>query len=132
VNTEKTVITAESRNGEWVLYDGECSFCTSFARRFENTLTRRGFGIAPLQTPWAAQRLGLKAGSPPVEMTVLRADGSLAGGARGVVYLARKIWWALPLFIFAQLPGAMRLLDWGYRFIAARRHCLTGACARKE
>jgi predicted DCC family thiol-disulfide oxidoreductase YuxK len=61
-------------------------------------------------------------------MRLLLADGRVLGGADVVVYLARHIWWAWPLYLFAQVPGARRLL-WGmYRWIAAHRHCTSGQC----
>ncbi len=46
----------------WVLYDGECRLCTGLARRVRPALTRRGFVLQTLQTPWVAKRLGLEAG----------------------------------------------------------------------
>jgi len=45
-----------------------------------------------------------------------------------MVYLARRIWWAWPLWAVSRLPVVMRLLDCGYRWFAARRYCLNGSC----
>jgi alginate O-acetyltransferase complex protein AlgI len=112
----------------WVLYDGECHLCINLARRFERLLARHGFGTAPLQTPWVAQRLGHGPKQSLTEMRVLTADGRDWGGADGLVYLAGRIWWAAPLALVAHLPG-MRALLWKiYRWVAERRHCLGGAC----
>ncbi len=34
----------------WVLYDGDCGFCSSWVPRWTNVLRRRGIAIAPLQS----------------------------------------------------------------------------------
>lgn len=120
--------TTEAARG-WVLYDGECSLCTGAARRFQNLLHLHGFGLAPLQLPWVHRRLGTNAEEPPTEMKFLAADGQVYGGADALVQIARKIWWAWPLFAIAQIPGATVLLRAIYRRIAANRHCLNGACS---
>lgn len=112
-----------------MLYDGECSLCTGAARRFQNLLFKHGFGLATLQSPWVHRRLGTNAKAPPVEMKLLAEDGRVFGGADALVQVARKIWWAWPLFAIAQVPGAMVLLRAVYRRIAANRHCLDGACS---
>jgi predicted DCC family thiol-disulfide oxidoreductase YuxK len=113
----------------WVLYDGECSRCTGAARRFQNLLHLHGFELATLQSPWVCRRLGTNAEEPFAEMKLLAVDGRVYGGADALVQIARKIWWAWPVFAFAQIPGAMVLLRVIYRRIAANRHCLNGACS---
>ena len=42
--------------------------------------------------------------------------------------IARRVWWAWPLFALGQVPGMMILFRAIYRFIAARRTCLGDAC----
>jgi hypothetical protein len=44
------------------------------------------------------------------------------------LYVARFIWWTLPLRCLAALPGGVELLRHAYRWIAARRHCIGGSC----
>ena len=127
--TEKT--NGEDRGG-WVLYDGECPVCIGLAQRFEGILKRHGFNLAPLQTPWVAEQLKLPASELLAEMRVLTGDGQIFGGADGLVCLAGTIWWAWPLYAIAQLPGMMRILRITYRWIAKRRHCLSGMCARPK
>jgi predicted DCC family thiol-disulfide oxidoreductase YuxK len=112
----------------WVLYDGECPLCTNAARRFDGLLHRHHFNLAPLQAAWARQRLGLKAGEPLMEMKLLAEDGRIFGGADALVQIARRIRWAWPLFVLAQIPGAMILLRAIYRRVAANRQCLSGDC----
>jgi alginate O-acetyltransferase complex protein AlgI len=114
------------------LYDGDCALCTGLARRFEGVLARRGFQLAPLQTPWVRARLGLAAGEPLTEMKLLNAAGQVFGGAEAVVKLAGQIWWARPLDVLARLSGGRRLLTSAYRRIAAQRHCLSGACQPRD
>ena len=61
-------------------------------------------------------------------MRLLLADGRELGGADALVEIARRIWWAWPLFALAQVPGVMLLLHAAYRQVAANRHCISGAC----
>lgn len=104
--------------------------CTSLARRVERSFERRGFGLAPLQTPWVRERLGLKPGEPLTEMQVLTSDGRVFGGTDAVVYLARWVWWGWPVYAMAKLPGMLRVLRFAYRWVAERRSCIGGICER--
>ena len=121
VNTEITDINA---NTGLVFYDGGCAFCTGWARRFEQTLRHAGFALTTLQSE--------DVGTDLTEMVVLTPDGRRFGGADGVVQIARRVWWAWPLFGFAQSPGALPLLRAGYRRLAANRHCLGGDCEMRN
>lgn len=112
----------------WVFYDGECQLCTSAVARFAPMLRRHHFILAPLQVPWTQKRLDLKPAEPLVEMKLLAANGQIYGGAEALVEIARRIWWAWPLFALTQIPGAMILLLGIYSRVAANRHCLSGAC----
>jgi predicted DCC family thiol-disulfide oxidoreductase YuxK len=105
----------------WILYDAECPMCRNMMRRFEKTLTSRGFAFAPLQ-------LELEPAARPTEMRVRTANGREFGGADAVLYLAGFVWWSRPLRWFAKLPGAKGLLDRIYREIASRRSCDGCAC----
>jgi predicted DCC family thiol-disulfide oxidoreductase YuxK len=122
-NTDSIVGTAG-----WLFYDGQCPLCRAAARRFGRILARRGFGLRPLQSPGAAQRLGLDERDLIREMRLLLADGRNLGGADAVVEISRHIWWAWPLWLFSHLPGANPLLHASYRRLAAKRHCLGGRC----
>jgi predicted DCC family thiol-disulfide oxidoreductase YuxK len=113
----------------WVFFDRDCRVCTSLARRFRRTLEARGFGLAALQDPRAQALLSLPPAELLREMRVATSRGEIYGGAAAVVYLARQIWWAWPLYAAAKLPGAMRLLDAGYRWFADHRTCTNGACS---
>jgi predicted DCC family thiol-disulfide oxidoreductase YuxK len=113
MNSVITEIT--DNNGGCVFFDANCRFCTTWARRGERWLGKRGFRFAPLS-------------EPADEMKLVTRDGETMCGAHAAIYLARQIWWAWPLWAVSRVPGVMRLLDLGYRQVAARRYCLRGAC----
>ena len=94
-------------------------------------LLRHRFDLAPLQTKWVQNRLGLKPGEPLAGMKLLAADGRIYGGADALVQIVRSIWWAWPLFALAQISGAMSLLRAMYRRVAASRQCLNAVCKLK-
>jgi predicted DCC family thiol-disulfide oxidoreductase YuxK len=112
----------------WVFFDRDCSVCTTLARRFRRPLEARGFGLAALQDPRVQALLALPPEDLLREMRVATADGKIYGGAEAVVYLARKIWWAWPLYATAKLPGIPRILDACYRWFAEHRTCSAGMC----
>jgi predicted DCC family thiol-disulfide oxidoreductase YuxK len=112
-----------------IYYDDECEFCRGMLRRFGRTLARRRFTFVPLQAPGAARMLGVSDEHLLDEMRVRLDDGVVCGGASALVAIARRIWWAWPLWALSGVPGVMPLLDVAYRRIARHRHCLHGACA---
>lgn len=113
----------------WVFFDRDCRVCTSLARRFSRTLSARGFGLAALQDPRAQALLNLPPADLLREMRVATTGGEICGGAVAVVYLARQIWWAWPLYAAAKVPGVMHLLHAGYRWFADHRTCANGMCS---
>ncbi len=113
MNSEITETT--DKKGGIVFYDAECRFCIAWARRGEHWLGKRGFRFAPLSE--AAD-----------EMRLQTTDGETIGGARAMVYLARRVWWTWPLWAMSRVPSVMRWMERGYRWLAARRYCLNGAC----
>ena len=116
----------------WLFFDGACAFCTSLSRCASRVLGPRGYGVAPLQDPRVRDLLSRPADELLSEMRVLTPEGRQIGGADAVVYLAREVWWAWPLFALAKLPGITRLLRKGYRWIARHRQCAGGVCSRRE
>jgi len=111
-----------------VFYDADCQFCVSGARRFERVLTRRRVELVPLQTPGAAATFGVPDNEFLAEMRLRLPDGAVFGGAAAVVEIARRIWWAWPLWALSRLPGAMRPMDAAYRWVARHRSCANGVC----
>jgi predicted DCC family thiol-disulfide oxidoreductase YuxK len=78
-------------------------------------LARRGFRVVPSGL-WS-------------ELRLLTADGRTRCGADAVLYLARHIGWAWPLWALAQLPGMRCVTRVAYRWIAAHRYCTAETCA---
>jgi predicted DCC family thiol-disulfide oxidoreductase YuxK len=113
----------------WVFFDRDCSVCTSLARRFRRTLETRGFGLAALQDPRVRILLDLPPGDLFREIRVATAGGTVYGGAEAIVFLARQIWWAWPLYAAAKLPGIPRVLENWYRWFADHRTCVSGMCS---
>ena len=61
-------------------------------------------------------------------MVLVTERGTCHGGAEAILQIARRIWWARPLFALGGIPGARPLLSKVYRAVAKRRTCLVGAC----
>jgi predicted DCC family thiol-disulfide oxidoreductase YuxK len=112
----------------WLFFDAECGFCTRLARWVAPILARRGMSVAPLQDPRVGALLGLSPEELLRELRFLLSDGQQLGGAAAVVGVANEIWWARPVVWFSKVPGAMKVLDAGYRWVAARRSCSAVQC----
>jgi predicted DCC family thiol-disulfide oxidoreductase YuxK len=106
----------------WIGYDAECSLCRGWVRRWEPTLTPRGFVFIPLQDVFWRNRFSLPPGVIPDEMKLLLPDGALLGGAEAMVCLARAIWWLAPPAWLAWLPVFRWATVAGYRWVARHRH----------
>lgn len=113
---------------ERLYYDSECGFCVSSVRRFERVLARRGFSLVRLQSPGAGSLLGVSEADLLTEMRVRFDDGTVVGGAVAVAAIARRIWWAWPLWAISRVPGAMALMRVAYRYVARNRYCLNNVC----
>ncbi|MBI1749248.1 MAG: DUF393 domain-containing protein [Acidobacteria bacterium] len=111
----------------WVFYDAECAFCTSLILRIGPALLRRGFHCAALQDGWVALALGIPREELLSDLRLRTARGEILNGADAIVYLSQFIWWAWPMYAFAQIPSPRELLRVAYRWIAARRHCSAAA-----
>lgn len=107
----------------WVCFDRDCDTCVWLARRFRPALEKRGFGLAALQDPRVALLFRMSAEKLLQEMRVATSEGEFYGGADAVVYLARQIWWAWPVYALSEVPGMRRLFRSSYRWFADRRRC---------
>jgi predicted DCC family thiol-disulfide oxidoreductase YuxK len=96
--------------------------------RWEATLRRRGYGIAPLQSAWVAERTGLSSEELLADLLLLRPDGSLVRGADVYRDAMRHIWWAWPLWLASVVPLGRQLFDRGYRSFADHRYRISRAC----
>lgn len=111
-----------------IYYDDDCQFCRALLRRFGSTLARRRFTFVPLQSKDAGRVLGVPEDKLLDEMRVRFDDGAVLGGAPAVVAIARRIWWAWPVWALSRLPGVLALMGAGYRWVARNRHCVHGVC----
>lgn len=111
-----------------IYYDDECRFCRDMLRRFGRTLAHRRFTFVPLQSPGAARALGVSEEHLLDEMRIRLDDGVVFGGASAVVAIARRIWWAWPVWALSRVPGAMTLLNVAYRWVARNRYCVNDVC----
>jgi predicted DCC family thiol-disulfide oxidoreductase YuxK len=122
MDTPKQQPTEAAPRHGWILYDGDCALCSGLSVKFGRFLSRRGLALAPLQTPWVMQRLGLKPGEIPEEIKLLSATGEIFGGHHAFAQIARGIWWAWPVYLVFRLPGMDPVCRCGYRWLAIRRH----------
>jgi len=112
----------------WVLYDGSCGFCGRWVTFWRGTLRAQGLGIAALQEPWVAERLATTEKDRLSDLRILFADGGQVRGADAYRHVLRRIWWALPLYLFSIAPMTRRVFDWCYRRFANHRHRISRAC----
>jgi len=112
----------------WVLYDGECGFCSSWVGFWSKTLRRHGFEPAPLQQPWISATLGMPVESLLSDIRLLTPGGELISGARVYLYVTRRIWWAWPFSALFSLPGFRLLMETVYRWFARNRYCVSRSC----
>lgn len=112
----------------WILYDGSCGLCRRWVPFWENALRRRGFGIAALQEDWVAIQLKLPQETLLDDLRLLLADGTHLAGAEVYRYAMRRIWWALPLYLFSVMPGGRQVFDCGYRTFARNRYKVSAVC----
>ena len=111
-----------------IFYDASCGLCTSSYRRFGAMTERRGFKWIPLQEPRARALLNLEGDELPAELQLFTRKGRLLGGVDALLYIAKYLWWARPLWVISFLPGMRPLLRVMYRWIAKRRHSISDAC----
>jgi predicted DCC family thiol-disulfide oxidoreductase YuxK len=112
----------------WVLYDDACGFCRRWIPFWGETLRRRGFAIAALQSEWVQQKLGVPDADLLQDLRLLLADGNQVSGADVYRYVMRRIWWAYPLYLLSTAPLLGRVFDWGYRTFAVNRYRFSRAC----
>lgn len=111
-----------------VLYDGDCGFCSWWIPLWEQTLTRRGFAIAPLQSGWVRERTRLAEEELVRDIRLLLADGALLAGGDVYLHVMRRIWWARPFAWAFQLPGLRWLFEQTYRAFNRNRFAISRAC----
>lgn len=113
----------------WLFFDAECGFCTRFARWLAPILRRRGLGTAALQDARVGALLGMSRPESLRELRFVLSNGRQYGGADAVLAIAREIWWVRPVVWLSLIPGMVKLMQTGYRWIAAHRNCAAVECA---
>lgn len=121
----------ERRARGWLFFDAECGFCTRIARWLAPILARRGLGVAPLQDPRVGALLGMSRAELLREIRFLSSDGRHSGGVNAVLDIAQEVWWFRPLVWLSQVPGMKRVMEGGYKWIAARRGCVSENCTMR-
>ena len=111
----------------WLLYDAECPFCTAGAKMFEPSLRKRDCKIRPFQSETVMRLLNIKKGDYLPEIKVIGEERKVYGGAKAVVYLSKRIWWARPIWALYYFPPFMSIMDYVYEKIEKRIHC-AGVC----
>jgi len=115
-----------------LLYDGNCAFCVRWVERIRHWDRERRVQLL------ASQRRHEMKGLPALTdeqldrsmHLVLPDDRVLAGGA-AIAEIMRIVPTFRPLRWGLRVPGAPRLMDRGYHWVAARRHrfgCERGVC----
>lgn len=107
-----------------LIYDDDCEFCRRWARRFRRWTRNDGLLLVPLQHDGAAEMSGRSRPELLAAMHVITPGGAVVAGAaavREILHLVPGGW--LPRMVF-RLPGAMRIADRTYGWVAARRQRL--------
>ena len=121
-------MTDPQRPVGWVLYDDSCGFCRRWIPFWANTLRKRGFDIAPLQSEWVAERLSVPEEDLLFDLRLLLANGGQVRGADVYRHVMRRIWWAYPLYLLSVAPLLRLVFNWAYRTFANNRHRVSHAC----
>jgi len=127
MNTEMSDTTGNPPAG-WIFFDADCRFCVANRRRWGRIFERRGFVWLPLQTPGAAERLGVVPERLMAELWVLPTGAAAQSGVDAWIELMRHVWWLKSLAPVLGLPGLKGLAQRVYRWIARHRHCIGGMC----
>jgi predicted DCC family thiol-disulfide oxidoreductase YuxK len=127
MNTEITDNNVGNPTG-WIFFDAECRFCVAHRQRWGRIFERRGFVWLPLQTPGAAERLGITESQLRAEMWLQLAQGRKYSGVNAWAGLLRHVWWLWPLGLALVVPGLNAIGRASYRWLAKNRQCLGGAC----
>lgn len=77
----------------WVLYDDLCGFCRWWVPFWRNTLMKRGFEIARLQSERVASVLRMPHDELVNDLRLLLSDGKKIAGADVYQYVMKRIWW---------------------------------------
>lgn len=112
----------------WILYDGQCGFCSRWVHLWQRALESRGFAIRDLQSAFADGTLPLAQENLLDDIRVLTPDGELESGADAYLYVARRLWWALPFYVIFSAPGFNWILWHCYKWFNRNRYRISRQC----
>ena len=118
---------ARPREG-WILYDGGCGFCFRWVHFWRKVVEPRGFALKTLQAAADDGSLEVSRENLLDDIRVLTPTGNLQSGADAYLYVARRIWWARPLYTIFRLPGFNCALWKGYRWFNRNRYRVSRYC----
>lgn len=115
-----------------LFFDGGCGMCTRAVYRIRRLDRTGAVRIEPLQTPGAAELLGI----PPTQLLDatrwLDASGAVYTGAEAMnAAVAAAVGTSLPLRIY-RLPGIRFVQDALYRWVASHRYRFRGVTPHCE
>ena len=111
-----------------LVFDGDCSVCSSCARLVRRWLRRSpgDFDVLPFQEAELG-RLGLTRQQCEEALQWIGADGINVSGHEAVSALLRASrWWARPAGALITLPGCSTLAAFAYGWAAGHRYMLPG------
>ena len=128
-------MSSDERPGEprgWVLYDGECGVCTRAVEYWTPTIRACGYAIAPLQSGWVRERLGMGDEELVKDIRLLLADGGVVNGPDVYRHFMRRIWWMWPGWVLSRVPGLGAVFNGAYYWFVRNRHRFSRACGPGE
>jgi predicted DCC family thiol-disulfide oxidoreductase YuxK len=112
----------------WILYDGGCGFCYRWVHLWKKVVEKRGLALSDLQTALAEGLLEIPKEQLLDDIRVLTVSGESKIGADAYLFVAKRIWWAWPLYAIFRLPGFNRIFWSGYRWFNRNRYRVSKYC----
>ena len=112
----------------WVLYDDSCGFCRRWVPFWGDTLRKRGFAVAPLQSEWLREKMTEPQDDLLLDLRLLLAHGRQVRGPDVYRHVMRRIWWAYPFYLLSIAARLRAAFDWSYRTFARNRYRFSRAC----
>lgn len=112
----------------FVVYDAACGGCSAARRRFGPALEKRGFHCLPIQRAIKQFPGRFSPEEWRRELKIIRANGSVIGGAQAVAELMKAFALWRPLGALIDLPGIRKVSAAVYQWAARRRYCWSKTC----
>jgi predicted DCC family thiol-disulfide oxidoreductase YuxK len=119
--------------GWTLIYDGDCAFCTRWARRLRRWDARGRLNLVQSGDSAALAKL------PTIERAALEGamhlvgpDGTINAGAAAIPGILALLPFGRPFASLFALPLVRRIADGAYRWVARNRHRLPGGTSDCE